>query len=224
MNLGEDMQRRAERVCLALRRGARGNRPRHRRPRRDRPRRADLPVRRRALPARRRARPGQDAAGAHAGQDARPGLLAHPVHARPDAGRHPRHEHGDGDRPTASGSSSSSAGRSSRRSAWPTKSTAPRPRRSRPCSKRCRKARSPSAARSTSSKQPFFVMATQNPIEQEGTYPLPEAQLDRFFFKLVVGYSSREELATILDRTTRGEHDRSRQGDGRRRDPPAGSS
>jgi MoxR-like ATPase len=54
-------------------------------------------------------------------------------------------------------------------------------------------------------KEPFFVMATQNPIEQEGTYPLPEAQLDRFFFKLVVGYSSRDELAAILDRTTRGE-------------------
>ena len=52
--------------------------------------------------------------------------------------------------------------------------------------------------------KPFFVMATQNPIEQEGTYPLPEAQLDRFFFKLVVGYSGREELATIIDRTTRG--------------------
>ncbi len=51
---------------------------------------------------------------------------------------------------------------------------------------------------------PFFVMATQNPIEQEGTYPLPEAQLDRFFFKLVVQYSSREELSTILDRTTTG--------------------
>jgi MoxR-like ATPase len=53
-------------------------------------------------------------------------------------------------------------------------------------------------------QKPFFVMATQNPIDQEGTYPLPEAQLDRFFFKLVVGYSSREELATVLDRTTRG--------------------
>lgn len=51
---------------------------------------------------------------------------------------------------------------------------------------------------------PFFVMATQNPLEQEGTYPLPEAQLDRFFFKLVVGYSTREELAEIIDRTTRG--------------------
>ncbi len=54
-------------------------------------------------------------------------------------------------------------------------------------------------------KQPFFVMATQNPIEQEGTYPLPEAQLDRFLLKLTVGYSSREQLTTILDRTTRGE-------------------
>ena len=54
-------------------------------------------------------------------------------------------------------------------------------------------------------KRPFFVMATQNPIEQEGTYPLPEAQLDRFFFKLVVGYSGREEMATIVDRTTTGQ-------------------
>ncbi len=53
-------------------------------------------------------------------------------------------------------------------------------------------------------KEPFFVMATQNPIEQEGTYPLPEAQLDRFFFKLIVGYSDRNELKTILDRTTTG--------------------
>jgi MoxR-like ATPase len=53
-------------------------------------------------------------------------------------------------------------------------------------------------------EQPFFVMATQNPLEQEGTYPLPEAQLDRFFFKLIVQYSGREELKQILDRTTTG--------------------
>jgi len=53
-------------------------------------------------------------------------------------------------------------------------------------------------------EEPFFVMATQNPIEQEGTYPLPEAQLDRFFYKLVVEYSGRNELKTILDRTTTG--------------------
>jgi MoxR-like ATPase len=50
--------------------------------------------------------------------------------------------------------------------------------------------------------QPFCVLATQNPIEQEGTYPLPEAQLDRFLFKLVIQYSSRKELAEIVDRTT----------------------
>ena len=52
--------------------------------------------------------------------------------------------------------------------------------------------------------RPFFVMATQNPIEQEGTYPLPEAQLDRFFFKLEVGYSNRGDLSEILNRTTSG--------------------
>jgi MoxR-like ATPase len=50
--------------------------------------------------------------------------------------------------------------------------------------------------------RPFFVMATQNPIEMEGTYPLPEAQLDRFFFKLEVSYPSDEELMTIAERTT----------------------
>src|SRR3954467_6880632 len=54
-------------------------------------------------------------------------------------------------------------------------------------------------------QEPFFVMATQNPLEQEGTYPLPEAQLDRFFFKLLVQYSTREEMATIIDRTTKNE-------------------
>jgi MoxR-like ATPase len=54
-------------------------------------------------------------------------------------------------------------------------------------------------------EQPFFVLATQNPIEQEGTYPLPEAQLDRFLFKLVVGYSTRSDLNSIIDRTTRNE-------------------
>jgi len=47
---------------------------------------------------------------------------------------------------------------------------------------------------------PFLVLATQNPIEQEGTYPLPEAQIDRFMLKLSVGYPSREEERLILDR------------------------
>jgi MoxR-like ATPase len=50
--------------------------------------------------------------------------------------------------------------------------------------------------------EPFFVLATQNPLEMEGTYPLPEAQLDRFFFKLLVKFPSSSEIETILDRTT----------------------
>jgi MoxR-like ATPase len=54
-------------------------------------------------------------------------------------------------------------------------------------------------------EEPFFVLATQNPLESEGTYPLPEAQLDRFFFKLHVDYPKRDELHSILERTT-GEH------------------
>jgi MoxR-like ATPase len=50
--------------------------------------------------------------------------------------------------------------------------------------------------------EPFFVLATQNPIEQEGTYPLPEAQLDRFMFNILVGYPSRAEELDIMKRTT----------------------
>ncbi len=53
---------------------------------------------------------------------------------------------------------------------------------------------------------PFFVLATQNPIEMEGTYPLPEAQLDRFLFKLRVRYPALEELNAIIDRTTQARH------------------
>lgn len=52
---------------------------------------------------------------------------------------------------------------------------------------------------------PFMVMATQNPIEMEGTYPLPEAQLDRFLMKILVGYPTRKELSLIVDRTLLGE-------------------
>jgi MoxR-like ATPase len=54
-------------------------------------------------------------------------------------------------------------------------------------------------------EEPFFVLATQNPLEMEGTYPLPEAQLDRFLFKLKVEFPSREALHVIMERTTRDE-------------------
>jgi MoxR-like ATPase len=49
---------------------------------------------------------------------------------------------------------------------------------------------------------PFFVLATQNPLEMEGTYPLPEAQLDRFLFKVMVPFPSEDDLISIMDRTT----------------------
>jgi MoxR-like ATPase len=52
-------------------------------------------------------------------------------------------------------------------------------------------------------QQPFFVLATMNPLEMEGTFPLPEAQMDRFFFKLKLGFPSEPELSEILNRTTR---------------------
>ena len=60
-------------------------------------------------------------------------------------------------------------------------------------------------------EDPFLVMATQNPLEMEGTYPLPEAQLDRFLLKILVTYPKRDELATILERTIEAEKPRVQQ-------------
>lgn len=54
-------------------------------------------------------------------------------------------------------------------------------------------------------EEPYLVLATQNPLEMEGTYPLPEAQLDRFFFKLITAFPSLEELGIIMERTTQSE-------------------
>ena len=66
---------------------------------------------------------------------------------------------------------------------------------------------------------PFLVMATQNPIEMEGTYPLPEAQLDRFLMKILVDYPSRDELNRIVERTIQREEIHSGAGHGPRGDP-----
>ncbi len=104
-------------------------------------------------------------------------------------------------------------------SSSPTKSTARRRRRRPPCSKPCRSGRSPSAASGTSSPNPFFVLATQNPIEQEGTYPLPEAQQDRFMFKVFVKYPSFKEEFEIARRTTGVQQRRDHAGADRRADP-----
>ena len=66
---------------------------------------------------------------------------------------------------------------------------------------------------------PFLVMATQNPIEMEGTYPLPEAQLDRFLMKILVTYPTRDELNRIVERTIQREERGARRGAGPRRHP-----
>ena len=81
----------------------------------------------------------------------------------------------------------------------------PRARRrsSRRCSRSCRSTRSRSAPRASAVPDPFLVLATQNPIESEGTYPLPEAQIDRFLFKVLVDYPTLGEEASIVGRSLR---------------------
>ncbi len=134
---------------------------------------------------------GQDQPRAHAGGRSAPEVLAHPVHAGPDAGRHRRHEHRAGARARRRRSSSSSRARFSRTSCSPTKSTARRRRRSRRCSRRCRSTACRSARRPTSSSSRSSCSRRRIRSRWKGTYPLPEAQLDRFFFKLKVTVPAR---------------------------------
>ena len=133
--------------------------------------------------------------------DPRPELQAHPVHAGPDAGRHHRHR-GPRRHRRRPRRCASCAGRSSRTSSSPTRSTARRPRPRPRCSRRCRSTRSPPAAASYALERPFFVLATQNPIELEGTYPLPEAQLDRFMFNIVMDYLPEDDEVKVVTGTT----------------------
>ena len=72
------------------------------------------------------------------------------------------------------------------------------------CSRRCRSDRSRSAARRIAFPDPFLVMATQDPIESEGTYPLPEAQIDRFMLKVLIDYPTPTEEFVIVERMTGG--------------------
>ena len=89
-------------------------------------------------------------------------------------------------------------GRFSPTSCSPTKSTARRRRRSRRCSRRWRNTRPRSTAFRVPLPEHFFVIATQNPIEYEGTFPLPEAQTDRFLFKIKVDYPTPADELTLL--------------------------
>ena len=94
--------------------------------------------------------------------------------------------------------------RSSRTSSSPTRSIARRRARRRRCSRRCRSTRSPSAACAIGWSARSSCSPRENPIEQEGTYPLPEAQLDRFMFNVVIDYPDIDDERRILAETTTG--------------------
>ncbi len=154
-------------------------------------------------PAGRRARPGQDPDDLHPGQVAVADLQPHPVHPRPHAVRHHRHR-GDRGEPQhrARASSSSCQGPifanvilADEINRTPPKTQAALLEAMQERQVTVGRVRHPL-------DDPFFVLATQNPIEQEGTYPLPEAQLDRFMFKVFVRYPKFDEEFEIARRTT----------------------
>ena len=123
----------------------------------------------------------------------------HPVHARPRAGRPRRHAHLAAGRRHVPDRARPGVHQPAAR---PTRSTARPPRCSPRCSRSCRSTRSRSAARRHRVPEPFLVLATQNPIESEGTYDLPEAQVDRFLFKVVVDYPAVEDEIAVVDKVS----------------------
>ena len=109
--------------------------------------------------------------------------------------------------------------RSSATCCWPTKSTARRPRPRARCSKPCRSCACTVRGNNYVLPEPFFVLATQNPIELEGTYPLPEAQFDRFLFNTVLDYLIGRGGIAGGGPDDRHHHSACRPGDQRRGDP-----
>ena len=124
---------------------------------------------------------------------------------------------------TRTPASSSSGPAASSPTSWSaTRSTAPRRRPSPRCSSAWRSGRSPSTARRYQLESPFIVIATQNPIEMEGTYALPEAQRDRFMARVSMGYPvEAAEIAMLDSHTTHQPARRPRAGHRRGRDPQA---
>ena len=124
---------------------------------------------------------------------------AHPVHPRPRAGRPRRHPHLQ---PEARRVPDLARARCSPTCCSPTRSTA-RPAKVQSALLEVMQERQVTIGRETHAvPDPFLVMATQNPIESEGTYPLPEAQLDRFMLKVLVGYPTPTEEFVIVERMT----------------------
>ena len=141
-----------------------------------------------------------------AGRGARSRLQPHPVHARPDAGRHRRHQHhrrGGGRAPVPL-----PAGPIFANLVLADEINRATPKTQSALLEAMQEHRVTVAKQQYTLSEPFFVLATQNPLEMEGTYPLPEAQLDRFFFKVDVPFPSADELIEIMDRTTGAERDR----------------
>ena len=127
--------------------------------------------------------------GPDPGRDAGPDVPPHPVHARPDAVRHHRHGHHPGrpaDRPPRSSSSCQGPIFTNLLLADEINRTPPKTQAA--LLEAMQERRTTCRGRTYDLPKPFFVLATQNPIEQEGTYPLPEAQLDRFMFMVKIGY------------------------------------
>ena len=185
--------------------------------------RAALPGLRGPPAHRGRARRRQDQPGQGAGRVDRRHLRPHAVHPRPAAHRR-RRRHGV--EPQRRASSSSGPARSSPTSCSPTRSTGPRRRRSRRCSRRWPRRQVTVDGTTYPLGRPFMVIATQNPIEHEGTYPLPESQLDRFLMRVSVGYPTTRRRARDPRHPRRprrarrhrlGDHRPRRAGHGRRR-------
>src|SRR5574341_7691 len=137
-------------------------------------------------PPARRTGAGQDADGLHHRRIAGAQVRPHTVHAGPDAQRH--HRHRDHRR------------RPDDRKARPPNRTPPKTQAA--LLQAMQEHEVTVAGDTHPLPRPFFVLATQNPIEQEGTYPLPEAQLDRFMLELAVPYPSRDEEERIVEETT----------------------
>ena len=157
----------------------------------------------------RRARPGQDADGPDHRPDARPELPPHPVHPRLDARRHHGHRHHRGR--SADGPAEAEFLQGPLFTNFLLADEINRaPPKTQSALLQAMQELEVSVGRQTYKlPPPFFVVATQNPIEQEGTYPLPEAQLDRFMFNIPVTYPTPEEEAAIVTSTTTNQQARS---------------
>ena len=139
---------------------------------------------------------------ADAGAGAGPEVQAHPVHARPDAVRHHRHRHHPGGRRPAGGRWCSRPGRSSRNIVLADEINRTPPKTQSALLEAMQEHRVTIQGRTYKLDEPFFVFATQNPIELEGTYPLPEAQLDRFMFHIVIDHPPEDEEFEVVRTTT----------------------